>query len=269
MNGKKAAIVAAVGCLVVGGALFVVFAAGALVYFSKSGGGPSLSSVLPGSGSGPARVVMSADRINGLFYMQKYWIATRHLEKAVWYFAPDGHAYLNPDGVDEAALARLKPGNKGRWQAGGGKMSVAWDDGKRSEGDLEVKPDGFDWDMGIFIPVEPFESSADLVGTYEGGSSMSFGGGSTMTAKSLDVRADGTYAASGIATVSSSGATAAGESGEKGRWTLDGWQLTLRPEGAAPVTALTFPLDDESTPMKPDRMFFRGVNYAKKGPAGR
>ena len=47
--------------------------------------------------STPAKTVApvyTTDQISGLFYMQKYWIATRNLEKAVWYFAPDGVASL-------------------------------------------------------------------------------------------------------------------------------------------------------------------------------
>ena len=43
-------------------------------------------------------------------------------------------------------------------------MSVTWENGKTSRGRLEVKPDGFNWDAGIFVPVE--EASGFLDGVF-------------------------------------------------------------------------------------------------------
>lgn len=57
----------------------------------------------------PAPTVMSKSKIEGLFYMQRYDLVSRHLEKAVWYFGADGKVYVNPEiGFSASELAAHK-----------------------------------------------------------------------------------------------------------------------------------------------------------------
>ncbi len=215
--------------------------------------------------SAPATAVYSTSEVSGLFYMQKYWIATRNLEKAVWYFGPDGIAYLNPEtGFATADLASVNSASKGPYQVAGGEMSVSWGDGQKSSGALEIVDGGFNWDTGMFMPVTPFSSAEALVGSYEGGSSVSFSGNSTIVVKALELRADGSFSWEGSASFQTDGMNTGGQSTTSGRWQLTGYVLALTADNGKVVRGISFPLDDEATPLNPDRMFFAGISYAKK-----
>src|SRR5689334_20009290 len=66
------------------------------------------------SSNQPAPAMVVGGRPVGLYFMTKYWIATRSLEKTVWYFAPDGTAYERIEtGFSEKDLAEHK-GGKGK-----------------------------------------------------------------------------------------------------------------------------------------------------------
>lgn len=230
-----------------------------------------LLSALCGSGcaqsedSAPAAPVYSASEISGLFYMQKYWIATRNLEKAIWYFAPDGVAYLNPEnGFGPEELASHKSADKGAYQVSGGELSVNWGDGQKSSGPLEIVDGGFNWDTGMFLPVAPFSSATQLVGSYEGGSSVSFSGNSSIVVKELELRADGSFTWEGSASFNTDGMNTGAQGTTSGRWQLSGYILELTADNGKVVRAVSFPLDDEATPVNPDRMYFAGISYAKR-----
>lgn len=209
--------------------------------------------------------VYTTNQISGLFYMQKYWIATRNLEKAVWYFAPDGNAYLNPEtGFSPADLAAVDSSNKGPYSVSGGRMSVQWGDGQKSEAEIEIVDGGFNWDTGMYLPVAPFESAGDLVGSYEGGSSVRFSGSSTILVKSLTLNADGSFNWEGTSSFTNDTVRTGGQSVTTGKWSISGYVLALTADDGKVVRGITFPLDDEATALKPDRMYFSGVSYAKK-----
>ena len=213
----------------------------------------------------PATAVYSTSEVSGLFYMQKYWFATRNLEKAIWYFAPDGVAYLNPEngfGTDD--LANHKRANKGPYQVSGGELSVNWGDGQKSSGALEIVDGGFNWDTGMFLPVAPFASAEQLVGSYEGGSSVSFSGNSTIVVKSLELRADGTFTWEGSASFDTDGMNTGGQSSTSGNWKLAGYTLELTADNGKVVRGVSFPLDDDATPVNPDRIYFAGISYARQ-----
>ncbi len=167
----------------------------------------------------------------GLYYMQKYWIATRHLEKSVWYFAPDGQVYENPTGLSQEALAAHQ-GSKGRLKFSSDELEIVWTKGQPQKGKIERDegdPAGFAWDTGMFAPANPIKDAKSIAGTYEGGMSMSLGGGSTMVAKTLELNENGTYKASGIASViaASDGTLAqvAGEGESTGTWSTTDFSL--------------------------------------------
>lgn len=206
----------------------------------------------------------------GLYYMQKYWIATRHLEKSVWYFAPDGQIYENPTGLSQEALTAHQ-GGKGRLKFSGDELEIVWAKGQSQKSKIERDkgdPAYFAWETGMFAPVKPIKDAKSIAGTYEGGTSMSFGGGSTMVAKTLELNANGTFKASGIAsaTAASEGTVAkvAGESDTTGTWSATDFSLTLQPSNGKTVSGIAFPLFEDETTKISDRLFFQGFVYKRK-----
>ena len=216
----------------------------------------------------PAPAKMINGKPEGLYYMQKYWIATRFLEKSCWYFAPDGKFYEDlSTGFSPADLDAHK-GPKGTYKAGGGNLEVVWSDGKSSKAELEIVPGGFNWDTGMFLPVEEFTKGKSVVGSYEGGASLGGGGNSVIVSKSLRLDADGTYTMSGISSLSSTSngtqAKVGGQSEANGRWSLDGFVLQLTKFDGVSEKHIAFPFDDDKTPTYPDRLFVGGTMYKRQ-----
>ena len=212
----------------------------------------------------PASNVMSESKIAGLFYMQKYWIATRHLEKAAWYFSADGKVYVNPEsGFSSSALAAHK-GEQGTYEVARGKMNIAWAKGEKSSSEIEFETGGFYFEMGMYLPIEPFKGAEQIVGVYEGGSSLDFNGGATQISKTLELQSDGTFSLSGIATAKVNNLIAGGQGKTTGTWALSGYTLILNLTGGETIQGVTFPFDDEQTKIFPDRLYFSGIMYKKK-----
>ena len=144
-----------------------------------------------------------------------------------------------------------------------GNLEVTWSDGQSSVSPIEIETGGFNWDTGMYLPVEPFVAGKSIVGFYEGGSSFGGEGNSVIVSKSLRLESDGRYTMSGIATVSASSngtqARVGGENQEEGRWQLDGFILSLSKSDGTSVQHIAFPFDDEKTPIYPDRIFVGGT----------
>ena len=207
----------------------------------------------------------------GFFYMQKYWFATRSLEKSCWYFTEDGRAYQDlATGFSEKELAEHK-GTKATFAVQGTKLTFTWPDGKTSSGEMEIEGDGFIWDTGNFIPVEPFGNKS-IVGDYEGGMSSTFSGTSAAVAKTLRLRADGTFELEGIASFRTeedssrrikSEQLASGSGALTGTWKQDGFFLTLTSRSGETQRHIIFPFDSAETPIYPDRLFMSNIMYKK------
>lgn len=204
----------------------------------------------------------------GLYYMQKMWIATRFLEKSCWYFAPDGTFYENLNTGFSPEDLKAHKGSKGTYKVSGGMMEVTWSTGQTSKAPLEIVQGGFDWDTGSFLPVESFAAGKSIVGSYEGGASIGGGSNSVIVSKSLRLEADGRYTMSGITTATSTSngtqARVGGESEGQGSWQLDGFSLTLVQSNGTTVQHIAFPFDDDKTPVYPDRIFVGGTMYKKQ-----
>lgn len=235
---------------------------------APAGGGGPFEGVFDGGDGGAARPRFKGSRPVGLYLMTRMWIATGSLEKAVWYFTPDGRVYHNPAGdFDDASLAAHQ-GRHGTVRTEGKDLIVNWSDGKETRSEIDRGGgDGFSWDTGLFAPVEPFDDSSELVGRWEGGSSMSFGGGSSITSSSFELRADGTFASSSAASIGSesdeSVVSAGSTSSSSGTWKLDGYRLVMTYGDGRVSKGICFPFDDEATPVKPDRFYFMGTLYKK------
>jgi hypothetical protein len=215
------------------------------------------------SGGGPEDPGYKNGRPVGLYLMTRYWIATGSLEKAVWYFTSDGRVYLNlEDGFSDEKLAAHK-GQHGTASVDGDNLIVTWSDGKKTSSPLEREKGGFNWDMGLFAPVEGFSNDSDLVGRWEGGTSVTFSGNYAATSKTLDFRQDGTFTGEAIASLRSQSDKSTVSGGSQGTsagtWQLDEYTLILTYPDGKVVRGISFPFGDEKT----ERFYFGGTMYKK------
>lgn len=207
----------------------------------------------------------------GLYFMTRYWSFTGTLEKEAWYFAPDGTAYAELEHGFSVEDLAVHAGRKGTCRAEAGQLEITWADGKKTKSTVEPSKSGraFTWDMGIFTIVQSFADPAEAAGVYEGGESLSVGGSRAIVSKRLELRADGTFAWSGVSflgnTTGSSRLSAGGvDAGSTGTWRVSGYSLLLADTRGNVFRRIAFPYDDESTPLKPDRIFFGGMMYKKQ-----
>lgn len=232
-------------------------------------------SAQPSSEAAPAQARLTPTGPVGLFFMTRYWMATRSLEKAVWYFAPDGTAYENPAGGFSAAELAAHQGRKGTISLNGEKLTLSVtggrDAGKTSYGSYEPNPAeiSFYWDMGSFVPVRGFAAGASVAGTYEGGFSSGTSSTSGSVARTLTLRDDGTFSLTGAASVSASSRASrvsAGASGNiaSGTWKASTYSLTLTDSSGQSKRAVAFPWDDEKTPVYPDQFYFDGIMWKRR-----
>lgn len=207
----------------------------------------------------------SEGRPQGLFFMTRYWSYTQTLEKTVWYFAPDGTVYQNLEtGFSPEDLA-AHTGPKGTFRVVGKEMEVTWSDGKTSKSDYGPDKSGFGWDGGTFAPVEPIADKQKIVGTYEGGASLSRSGDWASVAKKLQLNDDGTFTLDGVVFAKSETdyavLTAGSDQTTTGTWTLSGYSLTFTDSSGKVARQIAFPYDDETTPIYPDHLFIGGTLY--------
>lgn len=214
----------------------------------------------------PARAGLTGGKPVGLFFMTRYWSYTRTLEKAAWYFSPDGQVYEKLEsGFSPEDLAAHK-GRKGTARMEGNVMAVTWTTGGTSRS--EIEPDrgsaGFMWDMGMFSPVQSFAGPDSIVGTYEGGESLSHGGNAAAVAKTLTLRADGSFAMSGVSSLKGNTDTSrlyAGSQGATtGNWQLSGYSLTLAANDGAVTRRIAFPYNDGTS----RRLFLGGMMFKRQ-----
>lgn len=205
----------------------------------------------------------------GLFFMTRYWPATRSLEKSVWYFAPDGTVYQGLEaGFSVRDLAQHN-GPKGKATLEGNRLEVVWPENKKSGGGISRSAKGFSWNAGIFTEVKPFTAEMPLAGIYEGGESISFSGNRAAIAKTIELREDGTYRWSGVSFLNSASditQVTAGSNGEDstGRWHAGPYSLVLVDAQGHVYRRIAFPYDDETTPITPDRIFFGGTLFKRR-----
>jgi hypothetical protein len=263
---SRAFMIAAVLCAV-GSVLSAIAGVSLLVAGFSGASAPSIASVV-GGGDSPARAGFSGGSPRGLYFMTRFWSYTGTLEKAAWYFAPDGTVYRDLEsGFSGSELAQHK-GPRGTYSVEGGKMTITWSDGKKSTSEIERDDPAFTWDMGIFTPVQPFDDEDALVAEWEGGESLSTGGNHASVSKSLQLREDGTFTWSAVSflkgetdrTVVSGG----GQGATEGSWKLDGYSLSLTSSGGQTFRGIAFPYDDDKTPVNPDRFFFAGTMYKRR-----
>lgn len=222
-----------------------------------------------GDATQPLAGAVNGGRPVGLFFMTRYWMATRSLEKSTYYFAPNGQVYVDPKGFSAAALAALPASARGSYAVAGNKLSVRWASGQTSSSEVEPQATTFAWDMGIFLAGQPFKSPGQLTGSFEGGNSISTSSGSAAAVSSLIFRPDGTYSGGGAASFggrNDAGAqtySAGSTSSNAGRWSLSGWLLTLTDAQGRTNRGVAFPVERNDKTGQVTRFYFDGVAYKR------
>ncbi len=203
----------------------------------------------------------------GFYFTTRYWMETRTLEKAAWYFAPGGTVYRNVyQGFSSDELA-AQAGEPGRTKLDGHVMEITWPDGKKERSDIEREGNGFIWNRAIFSAVQPYADASEVVGDYEGAEALRVGGDAVALGKRLELRADGTFrwdAVSFTATKPSGQLSESASGAVTGNWRLDGFSLILKDTQGNELRRIAFPYDDELTTQKPDRLFFGGLMFKKR-----
>jgi hypothetical protein len=143
----------------------------------------------------------------GLFLMMRYR-GSGQLETSLWSFGNDGRVHYDP-------RTSLTDGEGGTVAMDGDRMRIHWSDGKKSDAKIFYGGKGFFWDEGFFVLTRPFASPAAVAGRWAKGE------------KVLELRTDGTYV----------------RDGASGRWTLDGYSLTLTAADGTSSTVLAVPYE--------------------------
>jgi hypothetical protein len=199
----------------------------------------------------------------GLFFMTRYIMAWHSLEKATWYFAPDGRVFHNPGSLDAAGYAALPPADRGTLRPGS--STLTWANGQSEKFVMEdATANSFNYDMGIFVGMGPFKSTRELVGRFEGGNSIT----GAASVSSLDLRADGSYSGGSAASVSATSNESTVRAGSSntaaGRWALSGWVLTLTDAAGQPVRrGLAYPIERDAKTGQFVRFYFDNVAYKR------
>lgn len=209
----------------------------------------------------PAGTAFKEGRPIGLFYMMRA-PAGHPLEKAAWYFAPDGTVYQNPEvGFSTEELA-AHAGPKGRCSVVGAQLNVTWSDGKKTSSPIKVstRRTAFSWNAGNFFAVKPFANAAELVGAYDGGESLSGNAGGAVGSQRLELHADGTFSWQGVSFAQrpDHGATDLLATGEcVGRWALQSFTLVLIDANGITLQRIVFPV-------QPEGLVLGGLLYKKR-----
>ena len=222
----------------------------------------------PGPAVAPVAGQVVGGRPVGLFFMTRFILAMNTLEKATYYFTPAGQVYTNPTDFTAAGLAALPGSSRGTFRVAGGQLAMSWAQGGTNQSKLE-NPRGtsFEWDAGVFVGMGPFANARQLIGTFEGGNSVS-GVGAAAVSSGLQFRADGTFSTSTAATVSSTtrqSTVAAGSAGVgAGRWTLMGWTLALTDATGHVTRGLAYPIETDAKTGQVMGFYFNNVAYARR-----
>ncbi|MGI4874023.1 MAG: hypothetical protein ACRYFX_22920 [Janthinobacterium lividum] len=232
------------------------------------GAGLALSSCSGGGAS--AGGVAGGGKPEGMFFMTRYYVGTHSLEKSAYYFAPDGQVYQNPTGLAAANLSALPPGQRGTYAVDGKKLTIKLADGNGSSSDVEGdNPGGFNYETGIFTGVKPFAKPTDLLGAFEGGNSVSFGGGSTSASNALTFKHDGTFTQEGAvsSSVSSDQSTAhvGNSDAGAGHYQLAGWTLTLTDAQGQKAQGVAFPIETDEKTGQVVRFYYQNIAYKRLG----
>jgi hypothetical protein len=227
---------------------------------------PAQPAALPRAAAGPVVGAMplpgrmASGQPHGLFqYLSLF------NEHRLYYFTPAGQVYVNPANFSAAGLAAVSPAWRGTFAINGKQMTIKWADGHATTGNYHYDPTGFGCE-GSFVCVGPFGSARQLVGTFEGrNAATSVDANSLAVYRTLHLKADGTFTRDNLADAhaeTNSGFTtdASGTSRQAGRWSLNGWVLTLA-DAQGTVRGLAFPTSTDDKTGEAIYFNFNGTIY--------
>ena len=207
--------------------------------------------------------------LDGLYFMTRF-STFAGLETSTYLFH-DGTVVRNPIGggrtPDVAAERAVHPDDVGSYKLAGGQLTFTFS-GSPHTAKYETMKGGFGWDAGIFSPVEIFKSGATLDGTFTGGNSVGVTSGSTagtslIASTDIVFHRDGSYQSGTVTSVSSRNSTSqvsgGGQSGESGRYHIDGTSMHMTPNGGKEVVFTCFPWDDGTAGPTPRAVYLRGT----------
>ena len=216
----------------------------------------------------PSRITPAGPE--GLFFMTRFWMATGSLEQKLWYFTPDGRVFDSPGGVFTPDQLERDSRRHGRGSLANKKLTVKWSDGKVTESNFEIDSagKGFAWDAGIFSAVAKPDWSK-VSGYFEGGASFSNSSGSGTAISGLTLRPDGTFTLSRSASLRSENSTSIATAGSvaaplEGKWTGEGYELTLTFADGRIERHVSFPTPDARDANKVGMLFFNGSMHLPK-----
>src|SRR5688500_6800876 len=121
--------------------------------------------------------------------------------------------------------------------------------------------------MGLFVPVKAFEDASDVAGIYDGAGPVAAGSHDMPVSQQLILNADGTFQWEGVSfsksNPGSSGITVSSGATTTGRWDLAGLSLALTSSTNVSLRRIAFPLDEEKTIIRPDRIYFGGLVFKR------
>ncbi len=205
----------------------------------------------------------------GLFY---YVGGYKYDITRTYYFTPTGQVYVEPTDFSAAGLAALEPSARGTFAINDKEMTIKWANGQSTSGAFHFDATGFGC-QGSYICVAPVGDAQRLVGTFEGrNAARSFDANTLAVFKTLNLKADGTFTRDNYAAshsesrhsddsrfVTDASSTAAQQAG---RWSLDGWYLTLT-EASGTVRSVAYRVDWDEKTDKTKRFRFNGTSYQR------
>lgn len=217
----------------------------------------------------PVEPRITADGPVGLYFMTRFWISSG-LEQKIWYFDAAGSTYLSPGSSFSPEALEHDSARHGRRVATGDKLKVDWSDGKVTDSSYKVDSSqtGFSWDAGIFSAV-PRPDWTNVAGHFEGGASFSNASGGGASVSALTLRPDKTFAWSRSASIrgeTPASTATAGSAGRArtGRWTGEGYQLTLTFDDGSVERFVAFPVVNAKNRAQIEMLFFNGSMHLAK-----
>ncbi|GAB3867629.1 hypothetical protein GCM10028824_10450 [Hymenobacter segetis] len=228
--------------------------------------GPAPVAARPAPAAAPAPVVAplpgrtTGGKPVGLFFFMDVFNNER-----IYYFTPAGQVYMDPANFSPAGLAAVDPRWRGTYAVNGSQMTVRWAAGPPSTFDYRSDPTGFSWNGG-FICVGPFSSARQLLSTFEGrNAAVSVTASSLAVYRTLSFKADGTFTRDNLTdghleANTGSVTNVSSASKQAGRWSLNGWFLTLT-DGQGTIRNLAFPTSLDEKTGKAFYFRFNGTTY--------
>mgnify|MGYP006269206509 CR=1 FL=1 len=151
------------------------------------------------------------------------------LEEKTYFFDGKGNVYIDPVSSQDSDLSKAY--QKGTYSLSGKVLQITL--GASSPISSEYKSDNanlFTWNAGTFRTAQPVEWSK-FAGKFEGGFSSLGGGSFAANSRSYEFYNNGQLQGQSTGSISTDSANASSASSQSGKWSADGYELTLEAGG--------------------------------------